>query len=153
MATTVGGTSASSSSNATSNSGLASKATAGLGQDLGGKEFMQLLVAQLRAQDPLDPVKNENFIAQLAQLSTVDEIQKLNSSFNDLLSLQQLTQGSSLIGRSVVYETPSTSKDGVPTKTTATIQGLDIKDGKVQLKADGKSVPLSQVRSVLSVSG
>ena len=41
-------------------------------------QFLTLLVTQLQNQDPIEPVKQENFIAQLAQFSTVEGIEKLN---------------------------------------------------------------------------
>ena len=77
--------------------------TGAISSDLGRDQFLQLLVAQLRNQDPLEPVNNENFIAQLAQFSTLEGIENLNASFSDVLALQNLTQGANLIGRTATF--------------------------------------------------
>lgn len=70
----------------------------------GEQEFLKLLVAQLQNQNPLDPQQSGEFLAQLAQFSTVEGIEKLNLSFNnfasDMLSNQAL-QATALVGRSV----------------------------------------------------
>lgn len=74
-------------------------------KDLGKNEFLNLLVAQLNNQNPLEPQGNGEFIAQLAQFSTVEGVEKLNSSMESLLSgyqSSQALQASSLVGRKVI---------------------------------------------------
>jgi len=67
--------------------------------------FLTLLVAQMQAQDPLNPMDNAQMTTQLAQISTVDGVEKLNSNMEKLLSqfgaLEQLN-ATSMIGRSVL---------------------------------------------------
>src|SRR5690625_3576520 len=77
------------------------------GDDLGKNEFLQLLVAQLNNQDPLAPQENGEFIAQLAQFSTVEGIEKMNGSMDAMVSgfqSSQALQASSLVGRTVVIQ-------------------------------------------------
>lgn len=77
-------------------------------KDLGKNEFLNLLVAQLNNQNPLEPQGNGEFIAQLAQFSQVEGIEKLNSSMGSLLSSYQSSQAlqaSSLVGRKVIVPT------------------------------------------------
>jgi flagellar basal-body rod modification protein FlgD len=76
---------------------------------LGKDEFMQLLTVQLRHQDPLDPMNNEEMIAQLAQFSSLEQLENMNanleSSINlDLMLTQVLnnTAAAGLIGKTVV---------------------------------------------------
>lgn len=76
--------------------------------DLGKNEFLQLLVTQLNNQNPLEPQENGEFIAQLAQFSTVEGVEKLNSSVSTMLSgyqSSQALQASSLVGRKVIVPT------------------------------------------------
>lgn len=76
--------------------------------ELGKNEFLNLLVAQLNNQNPLEPQGNGEFIAQLAQFSTVEGIGELNSSVGSLLSnyhSSQALQASSLVGRKVIVPT------------------------------------------------
>ncbi|VXC27560.1 flagellar hook assembly protein FlgD [Pseudomonas sp. 8O] len=73
--------------------------------DLGKNEFLNLLVAQLNNQNPLEPQGNGEFIAQLAQFSQVEGIEKLNTSMGSMLSSfqsSQALQASSLVGRKVI---------------------------------------------------
>ena len=115
----------------------------GVNTELGRDQFLQLLVAQLRAQDPLDPITSQEFIAQLAQFSTVEGIERLNASFADLLALNQITQGANLIGRTASYEV-----DGSATLVQGTVEGFSLENGRLQLLIDGTTVPLTNIRSV-----
>ena len=75
------------------------------GDELGKDQFLELLVAQMNNQDPLSPQENGEFIAQLAQFSTVEGIGNLNTSMESLLSgyqSSQALQASSLVGRTVI---------------------------------------------------
>lgn len=69
----------------------------GLGKD----DFLKLLIAQLRNQDPMKPMEDKEFIVQLAQFNTLEQMQNLNSSFSQLLKWQQLLQSSALIGKNI----------------------------------------------------
>ena len=77
-------------------------------EELGKNEFLELLVAQLNNQNPLEPQNNGDFIAQLAQFSTVEGVERLNGSMENILSgyqSSQALQASSLVGRTVIVPT------------------------------------------------
>ncbi|MBK5000668.1 flagellar hook assembly protein FlgD [Pseudomonas putida] len=74
---------------------------------LGKDTFLQLLVTQLQNQNPLDPQDNSEFVAQLAQFSSLESMQTLNDTVDTLLgnyTSTQALQASSLVGRSVITE-------------------------------------------------
>ncbi len=76
--------------------------------DLGQDAFLQLMITQMKNQDPLAPQSNSEFVAQLAQFSSVQGLEKLNTNFNNFSSSfnsNQALQASSLVGRSVSVET------------------------------------------------
>ena len=112
-----------------------SQITSQVGQD----QFLKLMVAQLKSQDPLEPIKDQEFLGQLAQFSTLSGIEKLNANFSDMLSLQQITQGSNLIGRQVVY------KDADGKTTQGTVQGFAVNQGRVELQIGNDAVVLDKV--------
>lgn len=69
------------------------------------QRFLKLLVTQLNNQDPLNPLDNAQLTSQLAQMSTVSGIEKLNTAFESMLAQSgssQVLQSASLIGRTVL---------------------------------------------------
>ncbi len=73
--------------------------------DMGQAEFLELMTTQLKFQDPLKPMENGDFLAQMAQFGTVSGINDLNSNFNTLASSfqsNQALQASTLVGRKVL---------------------------------------------------
>ncbi|MFK3816890.1 flagellar hook assembly protein FlgD [Pseudomonas sp. NPDC089407] len=74
---------------------------------LGKDTFLQLLVTQLQNQNPLDPQDNSEFVAQLAQFSSLESMQTLNDTVDTLsgnYTSTQALQASSLVGRTVIAE-------------------------------------------------
>jgi len=72
---------------------------------LGQADFLRLMTEQLQHQDPLNPMENSEFLGQLAQFSTVQGIQGLQTSmdgFKGSLATDQMLRGASLVGRSVL---------------------------------------------------
>jgi flagellar basal-body rod modification protein FlgD len=66
-------------------------------QPLGKEAFLQLLVAQLSAQDPLNPMDSREFSAQLAQFSALEQMTNVNKTLEDLVAAQQAMGNSSMI--------------------------------------------------------
>ncbi|HPF13867.1 MAG TPA: flagellar hook capping FlgD N-terminal domain-containing protein [Planctomycetota bacterium] len=123
------------------------------GSALDRDAFMQLLVAQMKNQDPTEPTSNEQFIAQLAQFSSLDEMKGVNENLVALAALQQgnalmaqLTNASTLIGNNVVYDSDLGQKEG-------TVDSVRFENGTVVLQVDGQSVPLSAVLEVTANPG
>lgn len=56
---------------------------------LGKDDFLRLLVAQIRHQDPLSPLSNEEYVSQLTQFSMLEQLQNMNSAFSSQLAMQQ----------------------------------------------------------------
>jgi flagellar basal-body rod modification protein FlgD len=96
--------------NPASNAGTGTGSTTGTAAvnsatTLGGTNFLTLMLAQLKHQDPTSPVDSNTFLTQLAQLSQVQGITQLNTSFSTLansLSPSQALQASSLLGHHVL---------------------------------------------------
>jgi len=76
--------------------------------ELGQSAFLELMITQLEHQDPLSPQENTEFIAQLAQFSSVESLDKLNNNFDSFTNnfiANQALQASTLVGRSVTVPT------------------------------------------------
>ena len=92
------------SSSSAAGSGSGVTAVNGAGSE---DRFLKLLVAQLSNQDPLNPMDNAQMTSQMAQISTVSSIEKVNASLGGLasqLASLQMLQASSLVGRNVLVE-------------------------------------------------
>ena len=81
------------------------------GSEMGKQDFLKLFTAQLKNQNPLDPVKNEAFVAQLAQFSQLEALTNMQSSLDNFvtsMSAERMLGGASLIGKKVaVANAPS----------------------------------------------
>ena len=76
--------------------------------DLGSNDFLALMIAQMKHQDPTKPMDQMAFMSQLAEFSSLSGIQELNGAFGELstnLTGAQAVQASSLVGRSVAMDT------------------------------------------------
>jgi len=120
------------------------------GAQMGKEAFMELLVQQLKNQDPLSPMDNDKFVAQLTQLSSLEGIQNLNDNMVGLAMLQQgnalmsqLTQSAALIGKEVSYMDLNTGEE-----RSGTVQSVKMEDGLAVLNIDGVDVPLPSVMEI-----
>ncbi len=85
------------------------------GNELGQKAFLKLMITQLENQDPLSPQENSEFIAQLAQFSSVEGLERLNGNFDSFAQNfvdNQALQASSLVGRSVSVKSDEAQLEG-----------------------------------------
>jgi flagellar basal-body rod modification protein FlgD len=112
-------------------------------QAMGQADFMKLLMAQMRNQNPMDPQNGADFAAQLAQFSSLDGITKMNQNLSSMLTLQGLSQGTNLIGKNVVY-----TKDAAGNTARGTVGSVSVIGGQIQLVIGSANVGLNQIRSI-----
>ncbi len=106
-------------------------------------EFLHLLTIQLRNQDPLDPVKQEDFIGQLTQFSMLEGVENLNASFKSMLRLQEISQGLNLVGKNVDYADVQSGeiKSGM-------VEEFYVEQGIIMLVIGGKSISVDLIVGV-----
>jgi len=80
-----------------SNNSSSTSSAASLGYD----NFLKLLLTQMKNQDPTEPMKSTDYMAQLAQFSQVEQSVQTNSKLDSLLSSYSLSQADSVIGRTI----------------------------------------------------
>lgn len=130
-----GSVNASSSSTAL-NSTSTSKSNSGLDKDA----FLQLLVAQMKYQDPLEPADNTEYIAQLATFSQVEELQNVSNSMSQ-------NKANELMGQTVVIRTETSS--GTETFIGGVVERVVNQDGKTYLGVNGKLYDIDDLDSVV----
>lgn len=112
------------------------------GRNLGQEDFLKLLVAQLSAQDPMNPQKDTEFIAQMAQFSSLEQTRAMQADISGLRSDQRLAQANALIGRTVTL----TNANGLPFQGLVT--GTVVVDGTPRILVDGLPYELGSVLGV-----
>jgi flagellar basal-body rod modification protein FlgD len=94
--------------------------------------FLKLLVAEMKNQDPTEPMDSTEYVAQLATFSQVEQTIQTNSRLEDLLKSSSIAQAGSLIGRTV------TSTDGTVNGIVQQVEIYD--DGVVAILQDGQKI-------------
>ncbi|MCT8175458.1 flagellar basal-body rod modification protein FlgD [Variovorax sp. PDC80] len=90
----------------------ASAATNLQSSSLGMEDFLKILLTQLTYQDPLKPMDNQQFMAQMAQFTNLQQTQQLNDSIKTLITNQAALQSVGLIGKTVDINTQSGTASG-----------------------------------------
>jgi len=99
--------------------------------------FLQLLIAEMKNQDPTSPTDTSQYMSQFAQLSSVEQAMQTNSKLDALLSSSALSQADGLIGRTASF----TNSDG--SVVTGKIASVSINtDGSIATLEDGTKIPV-----------
>jgi len=114
---------------------------------IGIQDFLRILTTQLNHQDPLKPMDNQEFVAQLAQFTSLQQTQQMNEKFDSLLSIQAANQSIGLIGRTVDVTTESGTSSG-------RVVSLDLSSGDPKLSitlSDGSTLVNLSLSSLIAV--
>lgn len=112
----------------------------GINSQTASIDYFQLLTTQLQNQDPVDPVDQEGLINDLTQFSILEGIENLNASFSQFMDLQEMSQGVSLIGKSVEFRDPASG--AIRSGEATDIFNVD---DNIRVLVDGTSVPMSDI--------
>ncbi len=82
-------------------------------QELGKDDFLKILIAQMSNQDPTSPLENTEFIAQMAQFSSLEQMTNMSTNFEKLSSLINSNEAQSMLGRTVELNVGDTTASGV----------------------------------------
>lgn len=122
-------------------------ASIGQSSSIGIQDFLKILTAQLNNQDPLKPVDNQEFVAQIAQFATLEQSRQLNVKIDDLLSVQSSVQSVGMLGRTV-----DVNQNGFI--VTGRVTALDVSSGSPRMTvttttgAFQNNVSLSQILNI-----
>lgn len=123
-------------------SGAEGALSGALSGNLRGQEFLQLLVTQLRNQDPMNPVNDREFLAQMAQLSTLEATTELATQVRRMVANQEQLGALQLVGRKVQYLESGVEGEG-------TVTGIRLDREEPYLLLDDREVPITSVQRVL----
>ena len=121
--------------------------------------FLNLMLAQLKSQDPTEPTDNTEWLSQLAQYSSLEQMTQMNSGlencakyisalYNDMSYNSEITQTLSMIGKDVTLQIPDENDSSKTTEVSGTVTEASFKDGSGKIKIDGKYYSIAYVTSI-----
>ncbi|HEY1790754.1 MAG TPA: flagellar hook capping FlgD N-terminal domain-containing protein [Verrucomicrobiae bacterium] len=122
------------------NAASSSDAISGPQQTLTQNNFLQLLVAQMENQDPLQPQSDTEMASQMAQFTSLTQTTAMSSSLSSM-------QANSLIGSTVILQEPN-SKQTTSGVVQSVVLGAESSDGSPQIVVNGTAYDLSQILAV-----
>ena len=108
------------------------------------EQFIDILVSELKNQDPTNPVDNSDFLSQLATLQNLESMATLTEGIETFMKFQQVSAASGLIGHSVSFFDADT---GVA--VTGMVDKVVFESGNVLLSVEGRDVAFENVREIL----
>jgi flagellar basal-body rod modification protein FlgD len=142
MTSSIASTASTAATGSTSSSAAIGQA-AGMGKD----DFMKLLIAQLQNQDPMKPTDDTQFIAQLAQFSSLEATNKMNDTMDEMAGAQLLGQAASMIGKQVSAKL----QDG--TVVTGAVTAVHMINSKPLVVVNGQEIDTSLINTVSNSDG
>lgn len=115
------------------------------GNELGKDEFLKILITQLRYQDPMQPMQDREFIAQMAQFSSLEQMMNVGAEIK--LLRQSLGIASGLIGQQVTWTRVDASGKPIG-EESGIVEAIVIRDGVQLAKVNGKEVSIDQVTKI-----
>jgi len=112
---------------------------------LGKDDFLQILIAQLSHQDPTAPMEDTQFIAQMAQFSSLEQMTNMSSGFSKLTSLLTGSEASQAVGKKVDIEMGESKVSGTISATT--------RGDYPQVMVNGSWYDWSSVKTVYAENG
>lgn len=118
---------------------------------MGKDDFLKLLVTELRYQNPLQPMEDKEFIAQMATFGSLEQMQNLNATMTGLadtingkwLPSMMLQQAGQMVGREVAYF--STGEDGQLQTRVGIVDSVVVRQGVPYLVVKGEAIPMENV--------
>ena len=121
--------------------------------------FLTLMLKQLENQDPTQPVDNTQWLSQLAQYSSLEQMTQMNSGlencakyinamYDDMMLNSEINQTLAMIGKDVTLQIPNEADPKNPTKITGKVTEASFEDGSGKIKVNGEYYSIENVISI-----
>ena len=112
------------------------------GSTLGKDDFLKMLAVQMQNQDPMNPMDDKDFMAQMAQFSSLEQLQNLSASTDQVVQSNAINRGMAMIGKTVTY------LDADGNSHSGKVDGLEIGSDALGLQIGTDLVDPNQVVEV-----
>jgi len=110
-------------------------------RELGKDDFLKLLMAQMTNQDPTSPMENTEFIAQMAQFTSLEQMTNMSQNFEKMASMINSSEAQSMIGRSVQIDL------GAEQTTTGVVEAAT-RGASPQVQVNGMFYDMNKIKAV-----
>ena len=121
--------------------------------------FLNLMLQQLKNQDPTQPTDNTEWLSQLAQYSSLEQMTQMNTGltncmnyisamYNDMSMNAEITQTLSMVGKEVTITVPDENDSSKTTEVTGEVTEANFKDGTGKVKVNGEYYSISNITSI-----
>ena len=121
--------------------------------------FLTLMLKQLESQDPTEPMYNNQWLSQLAQYSSLEQMTQMNSGlencakyinamYDDMMLNSEINQTLAMIGKDVTLQIPNEADPKNPTKITGKVTEASFEDGSGKIKVNGEYYSIENVISI-----
>jgi flagellar basal-body rod modification protein FlgD len=122
---------------------------AGQNNIMGKDQFLQILIAQIKNQDPMKPLEDKEFIAQMAQFTSVEQLMNMAKSLEGLSN--SIGMASSLIDKTIGWEAESIGTQD-PVAMTGVVDSITVRDGLTYAVVGGQEIALSRIAYVTNTA-
>lgn len=121
--------------------------------------FLNLMLQQLKNQDPTQPTDNTEWLSQLAQYSSLEQMTQMNTGltncmnyisamYKDMSMNAEITQTLSMVGKEVTITIPDKNDSSKTTEVTGKVTEANFKDGTGKVKVNGEYYSISNITSI-----
>ena len=117
-------------------------------QQLDKDDFLKLLVTELQHQDPTNPMQDREFIAQMAQFSSMEQMMNMNKSMESIVDKFNFQTTYGLLGKNVEIISQGTEEGAEPKPVNGVVKSVSRNGSEVSVMVNGETYPISEIKTI-----
>lgn len=117
-------------------------------QQLDKDDFLKLLVTELQHQDPTNPMQDREFIAQMAQFSSMEQMMNMNKSMESIVDKFNFQTTYGLLGKNVEIISQGGDDGAEPRTVNGIVKSVSKNGAEVSVTVNGKMFPISEIKTI-----
>lgn len=117
-------------------------------QQLDKDDFLKLLVTELQHQDPTNPMQDREFIAQMAQFSSMEQMMNMNKSMESIVDKFNFQTTYGLLGKNVEIISQGREEGAEPKTVSGIVKSVSRNGAEVSVTVNGEMFPISEIKTI-----